>query len=227
MPKDMRDDLSQRLFGDNAVLVTAHIADHRDSLYPSELAIISGAIEKRALEFSTGRYCAHQALRALVVDNFPVLRGKLREPVWPENIVGSISHCRDIAGAAIASTSQVRSIGLDIENRKQINPDIARHVCTEKENNWLQTLVTSQRNDAILQIFSIKEAVFKCIYQASGAQLRFTQCQITHDMQNNIVKAIIQNTELPIQQNELTVYSYFTETHIFSSAIWHYLPAVG
>jgi len=223
----MQDELSQWLFGDKAILVTAPIADFRHSLYAPELEIISGAIEKRVFEFSTGRHCAHQALHAFGIDNYPILRGKLREPVWPKNFIGSISHCRDIAGAAIASTSKVRSIGLDIENRKQINPDIARHVCTEREKNWLQTLAAPQSNDTLLQIFSIKEAVFKCIYQVSGKQLGFKQCQVTFNPQNKIIRAEIHSADLVVQRDELTVHASFTETHVYSSAIWHYLPAVG
>ena len=87
----MQKNLNQLLFGDKAILVTEKIADHRQSLYPEERALISGVIEKRAHEFSTGRFCARQALLEFGIDNFPVLRGEQREPIWPKNIVGSIS----------------------------------------------------------------------------------------------------------------------------------------
>lgn len=222
-----QDNLSRRLFGDLAVMVTADIADYRDSLHPSELSIVEDAIEKRIFEFSTGRYCAHQALKVLGTEDIPITRGKQREPLWPQNYIGSISHCRDIAGAAVANIALARSIGLDIENRKQINPKIARHVCTEQEERWLNTLSTPERNDYILRIFSIKEAVFKCIYQASGTHLGFKQCQVVCDTQCSMAQADIQASDLSLQKDELTVYSQLTETHVYSSAIWHHLPAVG
>ena len=159
----MQKNLNQLLFGDKAILVTEKIADHRQSLYPEERALISGVIEKRAHEFSTGRFCARQALLEFGIDNFPVLRGEQREPIWPKNIVGSISHCQDVAGALAARTEDVKSIGIDIENRKQLNPGIARHVCSEKEKDWLLAQDPTQQNLALLFIFSVKEAIFKCV----------------------------------------------------------------
>jgi len=225
--RHMQNELGQWLFGDDAVLVTAAIADHRDALHASELAIIDGAIDKRAFEFSTGRYCAQQALHALGIDHVPVTRGENREPIWPPSIVGSISHCRDIAGAVVANNRQVKSVGLDIENRRQINPEIVRHVCTEVEIQQLALLNAALRNDNILRIFSLKEAVFKCIYQATGTRLGFKECQVTLDLKNSFIKAVIDSNNIFIRLDELVVNSRMTERHIYSSALWHYLPAVG
>jgi len=224
--ENMQDELSQWLFGDKAILVTAPIADFRDSLYPPELEIISGAIEKRVFEFSTGRYCAHKALRTLGIDDFPVIRGNQREPIWPENIVGSISHCRDIAGAAVANNSNIRSIGLDIENRKQINPDIARHVCTYEEQRWLAKLDIKQQNVALLLTFSLKESVYKCIYQATGRNLHFQQLRIIQLLNKNNTDMDISLTDFMLKPREITLQYCATDSHIYSGALWHNLTSI-
>jgi 4'-phosphopantetheinyl transferase EntD len=207
--------------------VTEKIADHRQSLYPEEMVLISGVIEKRAHEFSTGRFCAHQALLEYGIDHFPVLRGEQREPVWPENIVGSISHCRDLAGAVVARAEDIKSVGLDIESRKQLNPAIARHICTEEEKCWLVAQDPLQQNLALLVIFSIKEAIFKCVYQQNGAQLLFRQCCVTPDIQKERAKLEIRAADITIQPGELSVHIHINSNHVYSGVIWHHLPAVG
>jgi 4'-phosphopantetheinyl transferase EntD len=223
----MKNTLSELLYGDQATLVTAEIADHHQSMHPAELALITGTSEKRAWEFSTGRFCAHQALHHLGIDDFPVLRGEHREPVWPRNVVGSISHCRDLAGAVVAETQRVKSIGLDIETQKQLNPAIARHVCTEKEKLWIGEQAIAQQNLALLIIFSIKEALFKCVYHATQEQLRFQQCDVMPTFSDGIADVQIRLPGLLLEPDEVEARFCLNDTHIYSSAIWHYLPAVG
>lgn len=223
----MQNNLSQQLFGGKAILITKEIADYRHALYPKERELIIGTSEKRELEFSTGRFCAHQALHHFNVDNFPVTRGNQRDPVWPLRIVGSISHCRDLAGAVVADKQQIKSIGLDIENRKQLNPNIARHVCTEDEKRWLQAQAADQQNLALLLIFSLKEAVFKCIYQATQQHLRFQQCHVVPTLIDGAADLKIRLPGLMLQPDELAIHFCVTDTHVYSGATWFYLPAVG
>lgn len=219
----MQKNLNQLLFGDKAILVTEKIADHRQSLYPEERALISGVIEKRAHEFSTGRFCARQALLEFGIDNFPVLRGEQREPIWPKNIVGSISHCKDIAGAVVACTDNIKSVGFDIENRKQVNPDIARHICTKEEKCWLDVQNLTQQNLALLVIFSIKEAIYKCVYQTTGQSLRFRQCQIIPSLDDGIAEIMVDPYEASLQMGEICLRFHITDTHVYSYAIWQLL----
>ena len=49
---------------------------------------------KRLKEFSVGRKCARNALSHLGFNDPPILIGTNREPIWPKNICGSITHCR-------------------------------------------------------------------------------------------------------------------------------------
>jgi hypothetical protein len=48
--------------------------------------------------------------------------GKEKEPVWPEVIVGSISHCDTLMGAIVAKKSDHVSLGLDIEEIGRVTP---------------------------------------------------------------------------------------------------------
>lgn len=220
----MQNNLSQLLFDDKAILIIKEIADHSKSLYSEELELIKGVNDKRAREFSTGRLCAHQALHKLGIDNFPVLKGEHRAPIWPSHVVGSISHCRELAGAVVANKQHIKSIGLDIENRKQLNFDIARHVCTEEEKMWLNAQEPTRRNLALLLIFSIKEAIFKCVYQETQIQLRFQQCQTLPELDTGDVALDIIHPRVSLCHEELKTRFIITDSHIYSTTNWYYQP---
>ena len=69
---------------------------------------------KRLADFSTGRYCAMKALEQIGIQNVIIPIGKDREPIWPEGIVGSISHCESLTGAIVSRKADHISLGLDI-----------------------------------------------------------------------------------------------------------------
>ena len=117
--------------------------------------------QKRLADFSTGRYCAIKALEQLGINNSIIPIGKDREPIWPEGIVGSISHCDSLTGAIVAKSLDHISLGLDIEEIGRVTPDLWDLVFTENEKNYLFRL---SDEDILVQstaIFSIKEAFYK------------------------------------------------------------------
>jgi len=210
--------ISDALFGDTAALVISRIDDYRKSLSQQELALIDNAIDKRAREFSTGRHCAHLAMQQLGLAPAPLLKGSQREPLWPKGIVGSISHCRDLAGAVVAKQSCLQSVGLDVENRKQLDPRIARHVCTADESAWLDAQAPDMRQLSLLVIFSLKEAVFKCVYQASGVALRFRQCQLVPDFETGTAKAELAIDVADTAPAHCQLRFCYNQHHVFSGA---------
>jgi len=217
----MNETLTSELFGDGAVLVTANIHDYRRHLHAAELALVDTAIDKRVREFSTGRYCARLALQKLGVEPQALLIGKQREPLWPKGVVGSISHCRDLAGAVVAEKSNTTSLGFDVENRKQLDPRIARHVCTPDEKIWLGTQHTDRQNLALLLIFSLKEAMFKCVYQARGIALRFQQCNALPRIEDNSASITVDVPELGLDSEKLRVRYALSNTHVYSGVSWY------
>lgn len=219
--------LAEHLFDNQAIVVVEPIADYRHCLYQSELALVQDVSDKRMLEFSTGRDCAHQALHQLGYEVCPILKGPQREPLWPKQFVGSISHCRDLAGAVVTDKSKLHSVGFDVENIKQLNPDIARHVCTPDENDWISRQGPGQHNLALLLIFSLKEAVFKCVYQATGHSLRFKQCRVVPEYETGVAAIFINAPDIDLAKEPLHAHFYVSDSHIYSGTFWRHLPAVG
>lgn len=127
-------------------------------------ALIQNAVLKRKSEFIAGRYCAHQSLLPWGMSDSLIGIGEGRCPVWPQGIVGSISHCHAYALAATATTDNLFALGLDVEDpvSEETRNNIQKVVINDNE---LFLLTQSERPDiAFTLIFSMKESFFKAAY---------------------------------------------------------------
>jgi 4'-phosphopantetheinyl transferase EntD len=154
------------------VFVSTNISYNNEYLYRmSSIGIrlppqmVSEAVLKRKCEFAAGRYCAFEALQSLGISipiDIPV--GPNREPVWPANTIGSISHCQGIAVAVAAHRSDVTYLGVDIE--PLISPEICDQiwhcVVCEKESKFSKGF--SSRETFLTVVFSAKEALYKALF---------------------------------------------------------------
>lgn len=150
--------------------------------------------QKRLSDFSTGRYCAIKALEQLGIKDAIIPIGEDREPIWPEGIVGSISHCDSLTGAIVAKSSNHISLGLDIEEIGRVTPDLWDLVFTENEKNYLFRL---SDEDILVQstaIFSIKEAFYKFQHPLTKTFLDFLDVEVVMPGLNQ-VKVLVETIE--------------------------------
>jgi 4'-phosphopantetheinyl transferase EntD len=151
-----------------------------EPLSPSELLIIAQAVPKRRATFSTGRHCARQALVRFMDKPPEILRGKSGEPMWPEGIVGSISHSAKLAGAVVASKSEITAIGIDIETIGDVKQDMWPLLFLDTEIE----MINSKHNDTALWatlLFSLKESFYKLQYPITGLWLDFKDITISEN----------------------------------------------
>nr|WP_245876911.1 4'-phosphopantetheinyl transferase superfamily protein [Streptomyces uncialis] len=148
-------------------------------LYPEEEAVITRAVDKRRREFTTGRYCARQALTALGVTPGPLPRGERGAPVWPAGVVGSLTHCDGYRAAAVAHRSEVTSLGVDAEPHARLPDDVLGGVTLPAERDALAVL---ERRHPRLHwdrlLFSAKESVYKTWFPLTGAWLGFEEAEV-------------------------------------------------
>ena len=133
---------------------------------------------KRLADFSTGRYCAIKALEQLGIQDAVIPIGEDREPIWPQGIVGSISHCDTLVGAIVAKKSEHVSLGLDIEEIGRVTPDLYDLVFTENEKQYLSSLRGSELHEKSTVIFSIKEAFYKFQHPITKTFLDFLDVEV-------------------------------------------------
>jgi len=193
------------------------IDNYLSQLNSDEFEIVRKASDKRKYEFSTGRWCAKQLLPQHVQNKTSILSGEHHEPVWPKTIVGSISHCKKLCGAVIADDREIKSIGFDVETRKELKNNIARVVCTEPEKKWLKTQTSFPYDILVLLLFSLKESVYKCVYQNQKIKLSFKDCIIYPEFENNTAK--IQFTGKDVKRN-IELRFKLTDGYIFSGAVY-------
>lgn len=153
----------------------------KGALHPDEEALIEHVVPKRRSEFTAGRLCARRALEQLSISNYPLLMGKDREPLWPDGIVGSISHTEDYCGVAVAKKKEIRSVGLDIECIKRMEGFDWALVCTPEELSWIDSFDGLERKEGAALIFSAKECFYKFQYGINRQWLGFHDVAVSAD----------------------------------------------
>lgn len=155
--------------------------------YPEEAALLGPrAAQRRRQSFAYGRAAARLALRDLGVGPAPIGRGSGGEPLWPENLVGTITHSGDLALAMVGWRSQYAGLGVDLE---QLTPGLSeraiRLVCSPLEQAWLSCGPDVWRT----MLFSAKEAIFKALNPIEGVWLGFSDAELTLDLERQLFHA--------------------------------------
>lgn len=140
--------------------------------YPEEAAILHTFSAKRRREFLTGRACARAAMAALGRSAQPIGMKADGGPLWPEGVVGSISHTSDYCIAVVAKSERFRSIGVDLEVAMAMSPAVATVALTEAE------LDSYGANDGVTTLFAIKEAFFKAYHPLVGTLIDFRDVEV-------------------------------------------------
>ena len=147
------------------------------TLMPAEEALVSRAVAKRRREFTTARHCGRRALAQLGFEPTPILRGERGMPLWPSNVVGSLTHCDGYRAAVVAYAMQVRSIGIDAEPHAALPDGVLDHTSLPAEREVLATRDDDLHWDRLL--FCAKEATYKTWFPLTGRWLGFEDAHIT------------------------------------------------
>lgn len=128
---------------------------------------LARAGSRRLTEFVAGRACAREAVRRLTAKAMAPGMGSDRAPVWPEGIVGSISHCGDRAIAVVGAADRYLGLGIDLERPLSASEadEIAPLVLTDAERQRLGTRLDEK---VVSLVFSAKESLFKALSRLTG-----------------------------------------------------------
>ncbi|MGC9665271.1 4'-phosphopantetheinyl transferase family protein [Planosporangium sp. 12N6] len=151
-------------------------------LFPDEERAIAKAVEKRRREFTTVRGCARRALAALGYPPVPIVPGPRGGPVWPEGVVGSMTHCAGYRAAVVAHAWDIATLGVDAEPNEPLPSGVLDVVALDEERRWVAAYLRDHpavRWDRLL--FSVKEAVYKAWFPLTRRWLDFDQAAVTVD----------------------------------------------
>jgi len=167
-----------------------------EELYPAEMALVEGSANKRQKDFSTGRFCARKALAQLGVDHTEILRDSGKQPIWPEGIVGSISHSSLLTGAIVGKSKNIVSVGLDIETVGGVGSNMWQLLFLESEQQFLNSLNEEDRNMYPTLLFSLKESFYKFQYPLTRQFLEFNEVEFSIKDEHIQVKVIKKEYEM-------------------------------
>ena len=170
--------LLARLFVHDVIAVETRQTVGAELLLPEERAYIARAAPKRVADFSAGRACARAALAQLGITAGALHVGADREPVWPTQVAGSITHTAGFCGVVVASRAEVASLGIDAEERHAVRHKLWPGICTKAEQVWLASLPPDHAVELATAIFCIKEAFFKCQYPLTRQWLNFEDVHV-------------------------------------------------
>ncbi len=155
----------------------------------------------RQNEFIAGRICAIKAGKQIGFEVEDLKIGDSREPLWPNGLVGSITHTKGFAIAAVALKTHIRSIGIDIEkiiSEKRIET-IYKMVLTEDDKLMMKNVPSDMELLACSAIFSIKESLYKAIYPFCKCYFGFKEAninEINFDQQSVEIEIISERQEM-------------------------------
>ncbi|MDX1453738.1 MAG: 4'-phosphopantetheinyl transferase superfamily protein [Oleiphilaceae bacterium] len=154
--------------------VTSQLADLGYQLPPGTVRFSA----KRLKEFMAGRLCAIRAMAGLNVHTQTLEINTDRSPVWPNEIVGSISHTDSRAIALVGDSRVYRSIGVDLQ--PAVDPDTRQElrsiIMTEVEFELVKAMLHLH---AFELVFSAKETLFKALYPLTKCFFEFHDAQVT------------------------------------------------
>lgn len=147
---------------DNSVAIyMAAIDEFREESFNMEEIESLGpnAVRKRIIEFHAGRCLARLALQNAGIKPQPVRKMQNRLPSWPTGVVAAISHTDSHVAVALALSSRIKGIGLDIEIIHAVDERMEDSILNPAEREEVHALQKDPTD-----YFSAKEALFKACF---------------------------------------------------------------
>lgn len=123
-------------------------------LWPAERAATTRMRAPRRREFAAGRRAARAAMAELGLPLAAIPMAADRAPLWPEGVIGTISHDDENCLAVIGRRADWAGLGLDLEPALPLPEDLVATICDPGEAADAQ---------AARAIFCAKEASYKAI----------------------------------------------------------------
>ena len=188
---------------------------------------IARSVMKRQAEFFFGRLAARIAMLSLGRPGAQIEIGASRQPLWPAGVVGSISHCHDLAAALVLEKSRAQTVGIDIE---RVVSETARAALLAfgvdaAEAAYLKALSTPELPfDALLTlVFSAKESLFKGAFEKVGRYFDFLAVRVADiDRQGRQMTLVLQEhlcADFPQGQHCKVTFDFLRQDTVFTAFV--------
>lgn len=148
----------------------------------------------RKIEFKLGRLCASKACELLTgkeLLSLPI--GVNRNPEWPSEVKGSISHSRCWIGAAVSNDPSLLGVGIDFEVMGRTKLQIGRYI---RSNADIKTHHFFNDLELLTLIFSAKESLYKALYPTVKKVFGFEEAAVIDINQSTQTFQIVLSSEI-------------------------------
>jgi 4'-phosphopantetheinyl transferase EntD len=162
------------------------------TLFPEEEKLVANSVDRRRREFTTVRHCARQALAELGIAPVPIVSGERGAPVWPAEVVGSMTHCEGYRAAVLGRVSQFATLGVDAEPHAPLPEGVLDAIGLPAERDRIAALTAADPTtcwDRLL--FSAKESVYKAWFPLTARWLDFEEADIVLDPAGTFVARLL------------------------------------
>ena len=194
--------LAQKILPENVSCATGDPLCAGAELHPLEMAFAEKMCASRRVEFTCGRTIARRAMAPLGHGAAPVLMTSDRAPVWPENIVGNLSHTSTACIALAAPAREYVSLGVDLETDEPLDKDLIAEICNNDENRWLLQQPEDRRGQLARLVFSAKEAAYKAQYPLTRTVFGFDRMSVSFDFPKGTFRAKFVNAVGGFQKDQ-------------------------
>jgi 4'-phosphopantetheinyl transferase EntD len=151
------------------------------ALTPTELRPLERSIPSVRRASGAARIVAKALLAELGAPaGVELPRSTSRAPTWPKGFVGSLAHDKEYAAAAVARSTSLRGVGIDIEPALPLPEELLDRIATPGERGQIN-------GDLVLArlLFCIKEAVYKAANPIDGVFLEH------HDVEISLASSVV------------------------------------
>jgi 4'-phosphopantetheinyl transferase EntD len=145
------------------------------------------AFAKSVVKVRRASGAARIVARALLAEfgllNVAVPKSPSGAPIWPQGVVGSLTHDSRVAIAAVGRRRDIAAIGVDVEPAEELPSDLIDVVATPRE----QAIIGGVRFGGRL-LFVAKEAVYKAVYSLDQTFLEHHQVEIDFANRKGLVR---------------------------------------
>ena len=185
-------------------------------------AKLKNAVEKRRREFSAGRVAAAAALKELGAnDSFSISVGAGRNPLWPDNFTGSITHTSGLAVAAVARIEILATVGIDLERTNAVQPELWPSILRASEIDFVSRKPPMEQSRWATLLFCAKESFYKMQYPVTGEWVEFHDAEVLVSEKGGEFELVCSQASVAGKlQHSRFAGRYLSSPEFFLTALW-------
>jgi 4'-phosphopantetheinyl transferase EntD len=141
---------------------------------------VARSANRRKAGFFFGRLASSIALSEHGFAHYSVEIGDTREPLFPDGVVGSITHTDNLAAACVLPAVSWNGLGVDIESpiRHELLDHVEATVLSTEEKEVLSSCSAFTRSVLVALAFSAKESFYKAMSKVAGRFFDFAAVRL-------------------------------------------------